>query len=312
MQAPSHPCWAAIAGRLLACIGPGIETDLHDGPVGRRNGWPVRPGVPPRRAVVRAGRGSDKKPRHARTTGHETPPRHFGGWPRNRHTSAEKCERDGISGSAVQDDDGFRQFKEPELAKELTVRVASDQAARQEIIDFTVRHKLIGNVNLAKVDPKIAAEYTALIVKVQSEDRKNVLWLKDVVSRHGWPGKSLVGSKSAHSAWLLVQHADSDREFQQTCLTTMEALPEGEVEARDIAYLTDRILVGCGKKQKYGTQTNFKDGKAVAAPIDDEDHVDERRKALGLEPLEEYLKLIEEIYTKPQKPESERGGDGKP
>jgi len=43
-----------------------------------------------------------------------------------------------------------------------------------------------------------------------------------------------------------------------------------------IAYLTDRILVGTGKKQKYGTQANLKDGKAVAAPIDDEEHVDER------------------------------------
>jgi hypothetical protein len=213
---------------------------------------------------------------------------------------------------SAQDDDGFRQFKEPELASELTVRVESDQAVRQEMIAFTVKHKLIGNVNLATVDSKIAAEYLALLLKVQSEDRKNLRWLKDVVSRLGWPGKSLVGSKCAHSAWLLVQHADSDREFQQTCLTKMEALPKGDVEARDIAFLTDRILVGTGKKQKYGTQANFKDGKAVAAPIDDEEHVDERRQALGLEPLEDYLKLIEEIYTKPQKPESETGGDGKP
>ncbi len=167
-------------------------------------------------------------------------------------------------------------------------------------------------MNLATLDQKIAAEYTAVIEKLQSEDRKNLRWLKEVVSRHGWPGKSLVGSKSAHYAWLLVQHADSDREFQQTCLTKMEALPKGDVEARDVAYLTDRILVGTGKKQKYGTQTNFKDGKAVAAPIEDEEHVDERRKALELEPLEEYLKLIEEVYIKPKKPESEKGRDESP
>jgi hypothetical protein len=216
------------------------------------------------------------------------------------------------SGAEAATDDDFSQFKEPELAKELTVRVQSDQTVRQKMIDFSVKHELIGNVNLATVDPKIAAEYRSLVEALQSEDRKNLRWLKDVVSRHGWPGKSLVGSKSAHRAWLLVQHADADREFQQTCLTKMEALPTGDVEARDIAYLTDRILVGSGKKQKYGTQTNFKDGKAVPAPIDDEDHVDERRKALGLEPLEEYLKVIEEIYTKPQKPKSEKEDDGKP
>lgn len=219
------------------------------------------------------------------------------------------------SGAAAPSDDDFSQFQEPELAKELSVRVQSDQAVRREFINFWVKHKLTGNVNLATLDPKIAAEHSALAEKMQSEDRKNLRWLKDVVSRHGWPGKSLVGSKSAHSAWLLVQHADSDREFQQACLTKMEALPKGDVEARDIAYLTDRILVGTGKKQKYGTQTNLKDGKAVAAPIDDEEHVDERRQALGFEPLHEYLKLIEEFYTKPQKsesePKSEKGADGK-
>lgn len=211
----------------------------------------------------------------------------------------------------VQDNDDFHQFKEPELAKELTDRFQSDQAVRQEFIDFTVKHKLFENVNLATLDRKIAAEYTAVIEKLQSEDRKNLRWLKDVVSRHGWPGKSLVGSKSAHFAWLLVQHADSDREFQQTCLTKMEALPKGDVEACDIAYLTDRILVGTGKKQKYGTQANLKDGKAVAAPIDDEEHVDERRKALGLEPLAEYLKLLEEFYIRPRQSEPKRS-DGKP
>lgn len=216
------------------------------------------------------------------------------------------------SGAAATSDDDFSQFKEPELARELSVRVESDQAVRQGFINFIVNHKLNGNVNLATLDRKIAAEYTTVIEKLQSEDRKNVQWLKEVVSRHGWPGKSLVGSKCAHSAWLLVQHADSDREFQQTCLAKMEALPKGDVEARDIAYLTDRILVGTGQKQKYGTQTKLKDGKAVADPIDDEDHVDERRKALGLEPLKEYLKLIEEIYIKPQKPASEKGGDGTP
>jgi hypothetical protein len=208
-------------------------------------------------------------------------------------------------------EDDFRQFKEPELSRELTVRVQSDQAARQEFIDFTVKHQLMGNIDFAKLDQKIGAEFMALLGKVQSEDRENLLWLKGVVSKHGWPGRSLVGAKSAHSAWLLVQHADADREFQQTCLTRMEALPKGEVEPRDIAYLTDRILVGRGKKQIYGTQTSIKDGKAVPSPIEDEGRVDERRMAIGLKPLGEYLKSIEEIYTRPQQSEPKER-DGKP
>ena len=48
----------------------------------------------------------------------------------------------------VQDDDDSREFKEPELAKELKFRFQSDQAVRQEMIDFTVKHKLIGTVEI--------------------------------------------------------------------------------------------------------------------------------------------------------------------
>jgi len=42
----------------------------------------------------------------------------------------------GAQSRFVQDNDGFHQFKEPELAKELTDRFQSDQAVRQEFIDL--------------------------------------------------------------------------------------------------------------------------------------------------------------------------------
>jgi hypothetical protein len=58
-----------------------------------------------------------------------------------------------------------------------------------------------------------------------------------------------------------------------------------KVEPQHMAHLTDRILVMRGKKQKYGTQATWVNGKIVASPIEDEATVDERRKALGLEPM---------------------------
>jgi hypothetical protein len=171
------------------------------------------------------------------------------------------------------------------------------------LIKFQVAHQLVGKADLDKLDPKIAAEYKAAIEKVKQEDRKNLQWLKEVVGTHGWPGKSLVGVIGAQNAWLLVQHADADRDFQELCLKQMQALPSGEVEPRQMAYLTDRVLVGRGRKQKYGTQAEFRDGKAVPSPIDEEATVDERRKAVGLEPLAEYLKTLEAVYSKPPRAE---------
>lgn len=195
------------------------------------------------------------------------------------------------------------QAREPELAKELNARFRSDQAVRNEFLDFAARHMLLGTVELDKLDPEITAKYSTLTEKLKAEDRKNLQWMKEIVARHGWPGKSLVGQASARNAWLLVQHADSDREFQQACLTRMAALPEGEVDPRDFAYLTDRVLVGTGRKQKYGTQAAFKDGKVVPGAIEDPESVDERRKAIGLEPLAEYLKTLEATYIRPPKQE---------
>lgn len=194
-------------------------------------------------------------------------------------------------------DNGDREIKEPELAAELRKRFESDQAARNRVMEFSKKHKILeDHRDLAKLDPSIAKQWNALVNELQTEDTKNRHWMKEVVRKHGWPGKTLVGSQGAIEAWLLVQHADADREFQQECLVKMEALPKGEVRAVDIAYLTDRILCGAGKKQKYGSQIDIQDGKVIPKPIEDEEQVDDRRKAIGLEPLKDYLKTVAEIF----------------
>ena len=77
----------------------------------------------------------------------------------------------------------------------------------------------------------------------------------------------------------------------------MEAVPKGDVDGADVAYLTDRVLVGEKKPQRYGTQleAGFK-----PCPIDDEKNVDKRRATVGLGPLAEYLKTTREAYEKYQ------------
>lgn len=189
-------------------------------------------------------------------------------------------------------------IKEKTLAAELRSRVQSEQALRTAVVEFTIAHKLTdGTMDPDKFGPRVAAEFKDLTDRLNGEDRQNLTWLKGVVSKHGWPGKSLVGGQGASDAWLLVQHADQDREFQRQCLNRMQALPKGEVDPRDVAYLTDRLLVGTGKKQIYGTQLIYQNGKLVPQPIENADEVDDRRKAAGLEPLNEYLKSAEEAYS---------------
>lgn len=136
-------------------------------------------------------------------------------------------------------------------------------------------------------------------------DETNTEKMKHIVEQIGWPTISRVGKESSVNAWLLVQHADHDVDFQKQCLDLMKAEPAGEVELHDIAYLEDRIRVNTNEGQVYGTQ--FRETldptarqKTVIAygpkPIEDAEHVNERRASVGLEPMEEYTERLTRKY----------------
>ncbi len=174
------------------------------------------------------------------------------------------------------------------LRQELLRRVKEDQAVRTEFMEW---------VNKQGARPDKAGKYHApMAVKMGEIDRKNAAWLKGVIDKQGWPGATRVGQDGANAAWLLVQHADHDRAFQKRCLGLLrEAVQKGEATGQQLAYLTDRVLVGEGKKQVYGTQLQTVDGKLVPQPIGDEAHVDQRRKEAGLMPLKDYLEFSQKM-----------------
>jgi hypothetical protein len=133
-------------------------------------------------------------------------------------------------------------------------------------------------------------------------DRDNTAWLQDIVAKHGWPTRSIVGDDGAHAAFVLVQHADHVPEFQAQCLPLLEeAGKRGEVKQADVALLTDRVRVKQRRPQLYGSQYYVREdasGSVVAdasgkptylLPIVEDVHrLDERRAAVGLPPWSEY------------------------
>jgi tRNA A37 N6-isopentenylltransferase MiaA len=165
----------------------------------------------------------------------------------------------------------------PDLRDELLQMAKADQEVRNRI-------------NWTDPDP-------TLVEEMQRLDRQNAKRLSEIVDTHGWPGKSLVGEDGAHAAWLIVQHAVHDRALMKRCLAKMRESPS-EVSPADIAYLTDRMELFEHGKQVYGTQLRIeKDGVSVE-PIDDPAHVDERRAAMGLGPLAEYLSFARKQFGK--------------
>jgi hypothetical protein len=53
--------------------------------------------------------------------------------------------------------------------------------------------------------------------------------------------------------------------------------------------MEDRIAVEAGEKQTYGSQLSIVDGQTVLSPTEDPDHLDERRAALGMTAIADYL-----------------------
>jgi Sulfotransferase family len=136
--------------------------------------------------------------------------------------------------------------------------------------------------------------------RIIAMDDANTAWLRTVVDRVGWPGRTLVGSDGAHAAWIIAQHADRHPAFQRRCLKLLEcAVARGEAWPADLAYLTDRLLLARGELQVYGTQLSARAEGFVAARLRDPETVDARRAAVGLAPLADHLAHANERFGEP-------------
>jgi hypothetical protein len=126
--------------------------------------------------------------------------------------------------------------------------------------------------------------------KTHRTDSLNLVRIEQIIQQYGYPGQSLVGSKQASTAWLVIQH--SPLAIQEKYLPVLQkAANAGEIDKSNLALLIDRIRMYKGKKQLYGSQiVSSPTGKRAFHPIEDESNVNKRRAKVGLGPIEEYAK----------------------
>jgi hypothetical protein len=186
-----------------------------------------------------------------------------------------------------------------DLADPSTGESHVDEELRCEILHMK---DLDQEARLAAIKPGVDVE--ALVKISQEIDVPHTNRMKSIIAQHGWPGKSLVGQDGAFAAWLLVQHATHDVKFMEDCLVLMTAAAEkGEASRKDLALLIDRVRVRQHKPQLYGTQYKAEpDGGWVPEPIEDEEHIETRRKSMGLSTLAEELRIIRQVYARPNPP----------
>jgi hypothetical protein len=164
------------------------------------------------------------------------------------------------------------------LVAELDSIYKDDQSYRKQI---SAVEKEFGNES---------NEMKALWKTINEKDSINVLKVTSILDKYGWLGADVVSPQGNMTLFLVIQH--SDQATQEKYLPMMrEAVKNGKAQGSSLALLEDRVALGQGKRQVYGSQVgrNPETQKYYILPLEDPDNVDKRRASVGLQPLAEYV-----------------------
>ena len=120
---------------------------------------------------------------------------------------------------------------------------------------------------------------------------ENAALLTRVFDDIDWPDHHEYGDDGAGAAFLILQHAIGHPDLQRRGLTLLlDAIPEGQANPLDVAYLSDRISIFEGGAQTFGTQFDWDaNGQLSPAAVRDPETLDERRASVGLPPMAETI-----------------------
>lgn len=158
--------------------------------------------------------------------------------------------------------------------------------------DLELRNQLIQNGQLGNGYHK----------EMEKLHHSNADVLNGIINAIGYPTIDKVGKEGSEAAWLVIQHSIGRPEFMKKCAKLLEnAVHENRASPVNLAYLMDRIAVFQEKPQKFGTQFDWDEhGEMSPQYFDDIHKVNERRKSIGLNTLEEQTQIIREQTKKNQ------------
>jgi hypothetical protein len=130
--------------------------------------------------------------------------------------------------------------------------------------------------------------------KIAEPHEKNTSILSAIIDEIGYPTIDKVGKEASSAAWLIIQHSIGKPDFMKKCAEILKSLIGVEKEYhRNYAYLTDRIAVFEDRPQLYGTQFDWdENGELSPNRFDDLTKVNQRRKSIGLNTLEEQTRIM--------------------
>lgn len=154
--------------------------------------------------------------------------------------------------------------------------------------DQLIRHQYISALNEFGHQSKQADSLGRIMMH---RDSVNLIKITNILDSHGWVGPDKVGGKANQTFFLVIQH--SDLKTQQKYLPMMrEAAKNKNATYSALALLEDRVALGEGRRQIYGSQIGYDNetDKHYVLPLEDPDNVDKRRAEMELGLLADYVK----------------------
>ncbi len=150
--------------------------------------------------------------------------------------------------------------------------------------DLEFRNKLVQKGQLGKGYDK----------EMEKLHNRNAEILNEIIDTIGYPTIDKVGQEANEAAWLIIQHSIGQPDFMKKCAKLLKnAVSEKKAAQKNLAYLTDRIAVFEDKAQVYGTQFDWdKNGELSPNLINDLSKVNQRRKSIGLNTIEEQTETL--------------------
>ncbi|MBC7382035.1 MAG: hypothetical protein H7296_03465 [Bacteroidia bacterium] len=139
---------------------------------------------------------------------------------------------------------------------------------------------------------------------ISKNDSINLIKVEAFLHKYGWLGSDVIGVKGNSTLFLVIQH--SNQTAQEKYLPMMrEAVKNGKANGSSLGLLEDRVALNRSTKKVYGSQVakDKETGLYYVRPLEDPDNVDNRRAAIGLQPLADYVRRWQinwnvELYKK--------------
>ncbi|WP_340152286.1 DUF6624 domain-containing protein [uncultured Marivirga sp.] len=163
----------------------------------------------------------------------------------------------------------------PEITRTITKIKKADLALRQQLVD----------------KGQLGESYDK---EMEELHNKNAGILDEIIDAIGYPTPEKVGEEASEASWLIIQHSISRPDFMRKCAQLLEnEVKAKKANPKNLAYLTDRIAVLEGNPQHYGTQFDWSEERQLSPNrVDNWAQVNERRKSIGLNTLEQQTEVI--------------------